>query len=135
MSRSPSKEYAEHVTSGGRVGCRWEVLACQRHLDDLKAGAFFFDEKAEAAAIKIFSSLKHYKGKLAGKEFKLHPSQKFIIGSIYGWKLKKDGPRRFTSAYIEIPRKNGKTTLSAGVGVLGILEERGAEVYSVATKE
>lgn len=131
----PVLNYAQTVTFGHRIGCRWEVLACQRHLDDLAAGLFYFDAGAAAKAISIFKLLKHYKGKLAGQPFRLHPSQEFIIGSLYGWKLKAGGPRRFTSGYMELPRKNGKTTLSAGVGVLGLLEERGAEVYSVATKE
>ena len=135
MMDDPVTAYAKHVVSGGRIGCKYEILACQRHLDDLAAGEFFFDEAAARAAIGIFPRLRHYKGKFAGQPFKLHPSQEFIVGSVYGWKMREGGPRRFTSAYVEEPRKNGKTTLSAGVGVLGLLEERGAEVYSVATKE
>lgn len=135
MMDDPVTAYAKHVVSGGRIGCKYEVLACQRHLDDLAAGEYFFDEAAARAAIGIFPKLRHYKGKFAGQPFTLHPSQEFIVGSIYGWRMKAGGVRRFTSAYVEMPRKNGKTTLSAGIGVLGLLEERGAEVYSVATKE
>lgn len=131
----PVAAYALHVTSGGRIGCEYERLACQRHLDDLAAGVYFWDLAAARAAIGIFPKLRHYKGKFAGQPFKLAPSQEFIVGSVYGWKMREGGPRRFTSAYVEEPRKNGKTTLSAGIGVLGLLEERGAEVYSVATKE
>jgi phage terminase large subunit-like protein len=104
-------------------------------MDDLQAGKFYFDPKAADQAISIFPKLRHYKGQFAGRPFKLHPSQEFIIGSIYGWKVERGGKRRFDFAYVEVPRKNGKTTLSAGVGILGLLEERGAEVYSVATKE
>lgn len=121
---------AEH-----KGACQWERLACQRHLRDLELGAFYFDADAAQQAIAFFSELRHYKGQFAGKSFALHPSQQFTIGSVYGWKMHKGGPRRFRYYYEEIPRKNGKTTKAAGVGIMGILEEPGAEVYSVATKE
>jgi phage terminase large subunit-like protein len=127
--------YAESVITGKRAACKWERMACQRHIDDQKRGVFYWDEVAAGKAIKFFAQLRHYKGAHAGHSFELQPSQQFMIGSIYGWKTHEGGPRRFRYAYIEIPRKQGKTTMSAGVGIMGILEEPGAEVYSVATKE
>lgn len=135
MTADPVTAYALHVTSGARVGCEWERRACERHLEDIAAETYYFDRDAAAAAIALFPQFRHYKGLHAGQPFILHPSQQFIVGSIYGWRMSPGGPRRFTSAYIEIPRKAGKTTMAAGIGVLGLLEERGAEVYSVATKE
>jgi len=131
----PVTAYARGVADGKRPACQWERLACERHLRDLDLGAFYFDASAAAQAIRFFADLRHYKGQFAGQSFALHPSQQFAIGSIYGWKMHKGGPRRFRYAYVEVPRKNGKTTTSAGVGIMGILEEPGAEVYSVATKE
>lgn len=132
---NPVTDYARQVADCKRPSCKWERLACERHLGDLKARAFYFDATAATQAIRFFSELRHYKGQHAGESFALHPAQQFLIGSIYGWKTHAGGPRRFRYAYIEIPRKQGKTTLSAGVGIMGVLEEPGAEVYSVATKE
>lgn len=131
----PVTIYARSVADKQRDACQWERLACERHIRDLKLGAFYFDPAAAAQAIGFFSELSHYKGASSGKAFDLAAFQQFIIGSIYGWKTHKGGYRRFRYAYIEIPRKMGKTTLSGGLGIMGLLEEPGAEVYSVATKE
>lgn len=130
----PVTAYA-NARAESKDACKWEQLACKRHLADIKLGAFYFDETAALQSISFFKELRHYKGQFAGQSFELHPCQEFMIGSIYGWKTHKGGPRRFRYAYVEIPRKMGKTTMSAGVGIMGILEESGAEVYSVATKE
>jgi phage terminase large subunit-like protein len=53
---------------------------------------------------------------------------------LFGW-FRADGTRRFRTGYVEIPRKNGKTTLAAGIGLQGLLadQEEGAEVYAAAT--
>lgn len=118
--------------------CHWVRQAVKRHLSDLKhAGkrGFYFDERAADKVLSFFMLLHHSKGEWAGQPFILSPWQQFIIYVIYGWKRKKDGLRRFTHAYIEVPRKNGKSTMAAGVG-LYMLDgdgEPGAEVYSVAT--
>ncbi|MGM9738918.1 MAG: terminase large subunit domain-containing protein [Candidatus Cryptobacteroides sp.] len=56
------------------------------------------------------------KGEWAGQRFRLEPWQQFIIWNIFGWK-NADDTRRFRYAYIEIARKNGKTALSAGIGL------------------
>lgn len=130
----PVTTYAQ-ARAESKAACRFEQLACQRHLADLKLRAFHFDRTAAEQSIGFFNNLRHYKGAHAGQSFALHPSQQFIVGSIYGWKTHEGGPRRFRYGYDEVPRKNGKTTLSGGVGIMGVLEEPGAEVYSVATKE
>jgi phage terminase large subunit-like protein len=71
----------------------------------------------------------------------LEPWQHFIFGNIYGWKRVVNGERtnlwRFNINYIEVPRKNGKTTIcAAGASYdCAFLEETGAEVYILATKE
>lgn len=72
---------------------------------------------------------------MAGKPFILEPWQQFIVGSLFGWKREKGGPRRFRTAYVEVPRKNGKSTLSAGIALLLAFfdNEPGAEVYCAAT--
>ena len=130
--------YARAVVRGRIIAGKWVRLACDRHLDDLKFGhgrGLSFDEGAADHAIKFFRFLRHSKGEWAGQRFRLEPWQAFIIGSIFGWK-RADGTRRFSKAFVEVARKNGKSTLIAGVGLYLLVadNEPGAEVYTAATK-
>ena len=70
-----------------------------------------------------------------GETEETEPWQLFITGCLFGWK-RKDGSRRFRMAYCELPRKNGKSTLAAAIGLyLAFADgEAGAEVYTAATK-
>lgn len=129
--------YALDVTSGTIPANKWMRLACQRHLDDLKNGkkrGLLFDEKAADHIIDFFSEfLCFYEGAFDGQPFILTPHQQFIIGSIFGWK-RKNGLRRFRTAYIEEAKGQGKSPLSAGVGLYGLIidDEPGAEIYAAA---
>lgn len=76
----------------------------------------------------------HTKGELAGQPFVLEPWQEQqIVRPLFGWK-RADGTRRYREAYIEIPKKNGKSTLAAGIALLLLFAdgEAGCEVYSAA---
>jgi len=101
----------------------------------MAADEFYFDQKYARAAINFFEKiLTHVKGEWAGQPFVLQDWQRDdIIGPLFGWR-RADGTRKFRTAYIEIPRKNGKSTLAAGIALY--LEfadgEQGAEVYSAA---
>lgn len=110
--------------------------AAARHLRDIKRKDIYFDVVAAEWAIDFFSHLRHSKGPKAGTAFVLEPWQQFIVGSLFGWKVSKGGVRRFRTAYVEVPRKNGKSTLSAGIALLLAFfdGEAGAEVYCAATK-
>ncbi|EEM6849830.1 terminase large subunit [Salmonella enterica subsp. enterica serovar Montevideo] len=139
-----ANQYARDVVRGKIQVCRYVVLACQRHLDDLESSAkknypFKFDkDKAERVA-KFIQLLPHTKGEWAFKRMPitLEPWQLFCICVVFGWVRKKSGLRRFREAYNEIPRKNGKSAMSAGVGLYMFTcdDEFGAEVYSGATTE
>ncbi|WP_245942679.1 terminase large subunit [Phocoenobacter uteri] len=71
------------------------------------------------------------------QNIKLEPWQLFTISNVFGWVRKSDGLRKYRQVYTEIPRKNGKSAISAGVGLymLCLDGEFGAEVYSGATTE
>lgn len=78
--------------------------------------------------------LKHTKGSFARKPFLLAPWQERIIRDIYGT-VNANGKRRYQTAYVEVPKKNGKSELGAGIALAGLLldGEAGAEVYSAAS--
>ena len=93
-----------------------------------------FDEEAADRAVRFFSRyLRHTKGRWAGGAFALERWQRDIVREVFGQK-REDGTRRYRRAYIEVPRKNGKSTLCAGVALLLLFadNEPGAEIYSAA---
>ncbi len=128
------------MVAGDIVACKWVRLACERHLRDLDTGherGLWFDHDAESRVYAFFEQyLRHSKGEFAKKPFVLQEWQAFIVGSVFGWK-REDGTRRFRTAYDEEPRKNGKSTRLAGIGLYMTTAdgESGAEVYSAATKK
>ena len=138
MPKHPVVAYAHGVLDGSIPACHWIRLAVERHLRDLEEGpkrGLRFDRAAAEHATQFFGFLKHSKGQWAGQPFELAPWQQFILWVIFGWK-RADGLRRFRVAYVEVPRKNGKTTLIAGIGLYLLVAdgEPGAEIFSAATK-
>lgn len=137
-------KYARDVVAGKIPSCRWVVLACQRHLNDLKRVkepdyAFRVDAARANFACQFMEQLPHVKGSWAkrGELLVLSPWQVFIVVCIFGWVRKRDGKRRFREAYLAVPRKNGKSMLAAAIGLYMFCmdDEHGAEVYSGATSE
>lgn len=131
--------YARHVVAGEIAAGKLVHQACERHLHDLQGGAergLVFDEAAATHAIEFFGFLRHSKGEWAGAAFALALWQAFIVGCIFGWKFSATGLRRYRRAYIEVPRKNGKSTLLSGIGLYLLIAdgEPGAEIYTAATK-
>lgn len=97
---------------------------------------FYFDERAATVAVAFFERLLvHSKGEWAGKAFTLEPWQRAFVRDVFGWKRSDDGTRRYRKVYLEIPRKNGKSTIAAGIALFLLFAdaEPGAEVYSAAS--
>ena len=95
---------------------------------------FYFDKEAASKAIGFIETFcTHTKGELAGKPLLLEDWQKKIIGDLFGWK-QENGLRKYRTALIQLPRKNGKTTLAASIicYVLFSEKERGNELYAAA---
>jgi len=86
-------------------------------------------------AVNFIEELPHTVGTYAGNNFKLEPWQHFVVANLFGF-VKPDGLRRFTRAYVEVPRKNGKSTFSNAIMLYGLLAdgEETSQVYSAATK-
>src|SRR5579864_137264 len=93
-----------------------------------------FDQGRAAVAVNFFQRvLKHTKGAFANDPFLLLQWEKDVISDIFG-SLDDDGNRLYQTAYIEVPKKNGKSELAAGIALLCLVadDEAGAEVYSAA---
>lgn len=138
----PCTQYAQDVEAGHIVAGPHVRDACKRHLDDLVTGAergLFFDTEAADRFYRFCSGiLRLSEGQFDGTPFELEPSQKFICGSLFGWKLAKTGKRRFRRAYIEQGKGNGKSPMVGAIGLYGLVAdgEAGAQVYAAgATKE
>lgn len=100
---------------------------------DFMAADSHYDKAAADYAVGFIECLCHTKGTWAGKSFELIDWQERIIRDIFGI-LKSNGYRQFNTAYVEIPKKQGKSELAATVALLlccGDGEER-AEVYGCA---
>jgi phage terminase large subunit-like protein len=129
--------YAVQVVRGEILVCRNVRLACQRFLNQLedRAWAYEFHAKYAQHVLNFIGTLKHTKGPDAGKPLVLEPFQIFIICAVYGFRSKKDlNKRMVTDVIIYIPRKAGKSTLTAAIALYELaFGEAGAEVYSLAT--
>lgn len=129
--------YIEDVLNGKIVVGELIKLACQRFKDDLQREDIYFNESVVDKAINFIGTLKHFMGKSSGKHFKLENWQQFIIANIVGWYWKDGNTRRFTSSYIEVSRKNGKTALAAALCLYYLIAdgEDGAEVDLAANSK
>lgn len=103
-------------------------------LQALEEGCWYSKRKADHVVMFFNQFLHHSKGEWAGKPFGLLEWQEWdFIRPLFGW-MRADGTRRFRRAYVEVPKKNGKSTLCAGIALYLMIGdgEPGAEVYSAA---
>ncbi len=97
-----------------------------------------FDVRLAQRAIAFFHDvLVFVEGERAGTPFDLEPWQAAIVGNLFGWVEEKTGHRRYREAFVLVPRKNGKTSLAAGIVLYLLLcdGEPGAQVYSAAAEQ
>jgi phage terminase large subunit-like protein len=128
-----------------RAPGKYERLWRARHERDIELcrqpgghpKGYRFDAGVGGRAVQFVERYcKHHKGEWAGKPLLLTELQREIFTQIFGW-LRRDGTRRFRTAYVEVPRKFGKSTVAGGIGLYLVVAdgEQGAEVYSSATKK
>ena len=129
-----AEKYIDDVLNGRVLVCEHVKNAVNRYINDRESG-WMFSENYAQHAIDFIEQLEHTTGDYAGKPFALEGWQAFIVWNLFGF-LNPDGSRRFTRSYIEVPRKNGKSTFSSAVMLYGLIadDESAAQVYSAATK-
>jgi phage terminase large subunit-like protein len=130
-------QYAQDVVKGNIEVCNNIKLACQRFINFMEDKHWeyeFFPEYVEHV-LDFVSVLKNTKGPDAGQPIALQPFQILLLCGIYGFRHKKDHEKRMTTDVIVfIPRKAGKSTLTAVIGLYELaFNEGGAEVFTLAT--
>lgn len=125
-----------------RPVCEWVKLLRERNERDLaqqntEKFPYYYSHAAADHAVQFFEKLKHSKGEWFKKPFNLEPWQEYdCIRQVFGWLKSEKHTRRFKIVWVEVAKKNGKSTEGAGFGLYLTVgdNEAGAEVYSAATK-
>lgn len=139
--KSVAVRYADDVISGKIIAGREVISACERFKADLAREDLELREHEPDLAINIMqTTLVHAQGEdldghpLLGKPFLLQPWQIFIVYNLLGFYYKGTNERRFKEAFIEVARKNGKTSFIAGLAWAVAIMQRhsGSVCYIVA---
>jgi len=116
------REYVDAILAGRKAAGEDLKLACQRFVDDLQNPEYEFREGPPNEIIRIIeTTFQHRQGEdlegrpLMGQPFLLEPWEKFIVYNIMGFYYLGTIKRRFTEAFIFVPRKNGKTMFVAAL--------------------
>lgn len=132
-----SVAYAEAVLDGEIPGGSYCKKACERYLYDLTRDDLQFHNDKADIVLKLVQMVPHTEG-ITGK-IVLAPWQHFILDNLYGFYYEnRQGElrRRFSTSYIFVPRKNGKSLLAASVGIYHLIAdgEKGAKIICAATR-
>lgn len=140
LTYNPILEYNAAIENG-QVGVSKKVATVYRKLaQDVVNGCGDYAYKAKRAnhAIEFIENYcRHSKGKAGGKPFILELWQKALVAAMFGFVHVIDGTRKYREVLLVVARKNGKSTLSAAIGLYLMVAdgEPGAEIYAVATKK
>jgi len=132
--------YCDDILSGKITAGIYTVKAVQRFRRDLQKSqrADFPYEYIQEEADKVLAFAESLKpGDLNGKTISLLPWQIFCFANLEGWRYKGDSDRkRFRMAYIEVNRKNGKTTgLLLPLVLFNFLKYKASESYLVSSSD
>ena len=136
-----ARAYADDILAGRVRACEWVRLAVERQRRDLARQAdpawpFLFDPWYAGDVCDFLEKLPHVEGKWPTPTIRLEAWQVFVLTTIFGWRRREDPTiRRFNTVYIELARKNAKSTISSGVALycLTCENEPGAQVKCAAT--
>lgn len=125
--------YALEVQSGKISACTRLKQAVERYFNDLSNPLYSFDEAAVERFIAFSHLCPHVKGPLRGQPIVLEPWQQFAFACLLGFKVAATGRRKYRSAYIQVPRKNAKSTVAAILANWFLVMEPGQQdIYTAA---
>jgi len=112
------------------------VATKKKRTSSTTSDLYWFDDQAAQRAVNFFCKmLTHVIGEMGGKPFEPQEWEiERIIKPLFGWKKKSDNTRKYRTVYLQVPRKNNKTTLMTGIGLYMFygFDEPGAEIYNAA---
>ena len=134
------EQYYNEICNGSCIVSERVRKQYKKLVDDIKnpKDGYIFDENRATKPIRFIEQFcKHSKGEWAGKPVKLELFQKAYISALFGFINKETGLRKYRETLFMVGRKNGKSTMLAGIALYMMIadSEPGAEVYSVATKK
>ncbi len=128
--------YAQDVVDGKIIACGWVKKCCQRYFRDLKnlkKKGWLFNPIEVWSVCDFLERMPHVEGRWESKTIQLLPWQIFILTCVFGFR-NKDGTRRFNYVYIEVARKNGKSTFTSGLALYALTMEgeEGPQIINAA---
>lgn len=133
-------EYWKEIESGRILVSKKVKKIYKRLVEEIEnpVDPWVFDVKRATKPIRFIEKFcKHSKGEWSGRPVKLELFQKAFISALFGFVHKETGLRKYTEAFFMVARKNGKSTMLAGIALYLLVsdQEPGAELYTVATKK
>ena len=131
-----AEAYAHDILKPGNelMTGRLMKLAAQRFLDDLERTDIEFDEEQANLMVNFCERYCYqWEGDWRGVSFKFEPWQKFIFQQVYGWIVKATGRRRINEVYVQVAKKNGKSTMAAGLALFHIFADTRVNTPKVFT--
>ena len=117
-------QYALDVVSGKQVAGRLIQLAAKRFISDLERTDIYFDENEAVKFVNFAENhLMQWEGAWEGKPIVFEPWQKFVFEQLFGWIRVDTGTRRFTKLYLQIAKKNGKSTICAALSLFHLFAD------------
>lgn len=140
LNYNPVVEYWNWIQNNRKKVCKkvYKVYKEQVRIINDSASEWEYNSKKANHAIEFVENYcKHSKGKMGGKPFVLELWEKALVAATFGIVHKIDGTRKYQEVMLVVARKNGKSTLSAAIGLyLQVADgEPGAEIYACATKK
>ncbi|WP_340612070.1 terminase large subunit [Xenorhabdus bharatensis] len=127
------EQYAFDIENGTIPACKRVKQAVKRYFNDLNNPLYVFDSEVVARFIAFSRYCPHVKGHLRGKPIILESWQQFAFANLFGFKIKATGHRKYRSAYIQVPRKNAKSTVAAILANWFLVMESGQQdIYTAA---
>lgn len=127
------EQYASDIKTGKIPACQRLKQAVERYYNDLNNPLYTFDNEVVERFIGFSRVCPHVKGHLRGKPIELEPWQQFAFANLLGFKVIATGRRKYRSAYIQVPRKNAKSTVAAILANWFLVMENGQQdIYTAA---